>query len=63
VADAPAGEASLAEQPADATGKFDRDSAVWRQDGADGADAGDHADGAARRLLFAAEVAPDQVLA
>jgi acyl-CoA thioesterase len=56
VADAPAGEASLAEQPADATGKFDRDSAVWRQDGAD---AGDHADGAARRLLFAAEVAPD----
>jgi acyl-CoA thioesterase len=59
VAEQPGGEPSLAEQPAPATGKFDRDTAVWRQDGPDPSTEPDRGDGAAGRLLFGAEVAPD----
>jgi acyl-CoA thioesterase len=59
VADAPAGEPSLAQPPGTAPGKFDRDSAVWRQDGPDGSSARDRDDGADQRLSFGAEVASD----
>jgi acyl-CoA thioesterase len=47
-----AGGASLAEEPVAAPTKFDRDTAVWREDGEDAA----HVDGQA---LFGAEIAPD----
>lgn len=57
--DVPASEPSLADQPVVGPGKFDRDTAVWRQDGADGASADDRADGAGHQKLFGAEVAPD----
>ncbi len=59
MADAPAGEPSLAQEPACAPGKFDRDTAVWREDGPDRSPAHDREDGAGARLRFGAEVAPD----
>lgn len=59
MAEAPTGEPSLAEQPANATGKFDRDTAVWRQEDPDGSPARDREDGAGRHLSFGAEVAAD----
>jgi acyl-CoA thioesterase len=61
VAERHAGEQPLAEQPDSEDGKFDRDTAVWLDDGPDGSpDAGDGGeDGAGRRLRFGAVVAPD----
>ncbi len=59
MAERQAGEQSLAEQPNSETGKFDRDTAVWLEDGASGSPEGDSDDGAGRRLRFGAEVAPD----
>jgi len=46
------GGTSVADEPAASLGKFDRDTAVWREDGAERADAG-------RQTVFGAEVAPD----
>ena len=62
--DAPAREPSLAQQPRGVPGKFDRDSAVWPQDGPDGSPArecedGDHVEAGDRRFSFGAQVAPD----
>jgi acyl-CoA thioesterase len=59
VAERQAGEQSLAEQPDSETGKFDRDTAVWLDDGPDGSPERDSDDGAGRRLRFGAVVAPD----
>jgi acyl-CoA thioesterase len=59
VADLPAGAASLAGQPAASLGKFDRDTAVWREAGSDRAGANGKAGRIGRQTLFAAEVAPD----
>ncbi len=59
MAERQAGEQSLAEQPNSETGKFDRDTAVWLEDGASGSPEGDSDDGAGRRLRFGAVVAPD----
>jgi acyl-CoA thioesterase len=46
---------SVAEEQGTSPTKFDRDTAVWREDGAERADA----HGSARRTLFGAEVSPD----
>lgn len=59
MAERQAGEQSLAEQPDGETGKFDRDTAVWLEDGPHGSPERDGEDGAGRRLRFGAVVAPD----
>jgi acyl-CoA thioesterase len=59
VAERHAGEQPLAEQPDSETGKFDRDTAVWREDGPDGSPDGDGDGDGGRRLRFGAVVAPD----
>jgi acyl-CoA thioesterase len=59
VAEDTSSEPSLAEQPAMAPGKFDRDTAVWLQQDTDGSSARQRDDGSGPRLLFGAEVAPD----
>jgi acyl-CoA thioesterase len=59
VAEPQVGEPSLAEQPDSETGKFDRDTALWLEDGANGSPERDGDGQAARRLVFGAVVAPD----
>ncbi len=49
--------ASAADEPGCSSTKFDRDTAVWREDSADGAER--DGSSAGRRALFGAEVAPD----
>lgn len=53
MADLPSGGSSLADEPAASLTKFDRDTAVWREDAEDGAESG------RGRALFGAEIAPD----
>jgi acyl-CoA thioesterase len=62
VADLPSGRASLADEPAESLTKFDRDTAVWREDAEDGAESAAANDGqprGSRQALFGAEIAPD----
>jgi len=59
VAEEATSEPSLADRPVAQPGKLDRDTAVWREHGSDGSIQADHGEGAGRRCLFGAEVAPD----
>jgi acyl-CoA thioesterase len=52
VAEPSSGGASIADEPGASLTKFDRDTAVWREDGADRAEIG-------QQTLFGADVAPD----
>jgi acyl-CoA thioesterase len=59
VAEDATGEHSLADRPATAPGKFDRDTAVWRENVSDGLPGDAAQAGASGRLVFGAEIAPD----